>query len=326
MKLASLKNGTRDGQLVVVSRDLRLAVAAEAVAPSMRHAIDNWAQVEAKLASLSDKLNAGQAEGAVAFAPSQAMAPLPRTHQFIDASVFPTHGEIMARAYKLTIKQESGVPILVPRQGDDFRGPTDDYEIPSEDDQVDFEGEFAVITDDIPMGASAAEAGARIRLVTMLNDVSMRSYVLKEVSLGFGLVRAKTATIFAPVAVTPDELGSAWKDSRVHLDMNVSRNGQRFGNPNGGEMEMGFDQLLAYIAYNRRLGAGFVLGSGTVSNKDYRKVGSACLAEQRALEMIDGGQSVTPFMKYGERLQFDVKSFDGASVFGAIDFKLVPAA
>ena len=309
---------------MVVSRDLRHAVHAASIALTMRQAIDNWAQVEARLVELSSTLNAGRADGAIEFDPSNAMAPLPRAHQFIDASVYPTHGEIMARAYKLSIKQEPGIPILVPRQGDDFRGPADDYEIPSEDDQIDFEGEFAVITDDIPMGASAADAGARIRLLTMLNDVSMRSYVFKEINLGFGLVRAKTATVFAPVAVTPDELGSAWKDSRIHLDMNVSRNGQWFGNPNGGEMEMGFDEILAYIAYNRRLGAGFVLGSGTVSNKDHRNVGSACLAEQRALEVIDRGQPVTPFMKYGERMRFDVRTAEGASVFGAIDFELVP--
>lgn len=324
MKLASLKNNTREGRLVVVSRDLRQAVQADDIAPTMREAIDGWRRVEGKLRHLYEQLESGGAKNTFAFEPTQAMAPLPRSHQFIDASAFPTHGEIMTRAYKLSIKQEPGVPILVPRQGDDFRGPTDDYEVPSEGDQVDFEGEFAVITDDIPMGTTAAQAAKRIRLVTILNDVSMRSHVFREVSLGFGMVRAKTATVFGPVAVTPDELGDAWQDSRVQLDLHVSRNSQWFGNPSGAEMDMSFAQLLEYIAYNRRLGAGFVLGSGTVSNEDYRQVGSACLAEQRALEVIDRGEPTTPFLQFGERVRFEAKDAGGASVFGAIDFRLIP--
>jgi fumarylacetoacetate (FAA) hydrolase len=325
MKLASLKNGSRDGRLVIVSRDLRQAVSAEAIASNMRQAIDNWSTVEPALNLLYGQLNAGSAMGAFAFDATQAMAPLPRSHQFVDASAFLNHGDIMVEAYKLSIKTEPGVPILVPRQGDDFRGPTDDYEVPTEDDQSDFEGEFAVITDDVPMGATPAEALARVRLVTVLNDISMRAYVFKEVSLGFGMMRAKPATIFAPVAVTPDELGDAWKDGRVHLDMKVSRNGEWFGNPNGREMDFSFGELLSYIAYNRRLGAGMILGSGTVSNKRYREVGSACLAECRAVETIDQGQASTPWMQFGERLRFEVEDAQGQSVFGTIDFKFVTA-
>ncbi len=326
MKLATLKNGGREGRLVVVSRDLQLAVAAEAVAPTMRHAIDHWAGVEAGLKALYLQLNAGQAIGAFAFDPAQAMAPLPRSHQFVDASAFLNHGEIMVEAYKLNIKVEPGVCILVPRQGDDFRGPTDDYEFPTEADQCDFEGEFAVITDDIPMGATPAQALAQVRLVTVLNDISMRAHQFREISLGFGLIRAKTATIFAPVAVTPDELGDAWQDGKVLLDLHVARNGEWFGHPNGREMDFGFGELLAYMAYNRRLGAGLVLGSGTVSNKDHRKVGSACLAERRAVETIDQGAASTAWMAYGERLRFEAKDAQGRSVFGAIDTKFVPSA
>ena len=325
MKLASLKNGARDGRLVVVSRDLTQAVSAEKVAPTMRHAIDNWTAVEAGLQALSEQLNAGKAAGAFAFEPTQAMAPLPRSHQFVDASAFLNHGDIMVEAFKLNIKTEPGVCILVPRQGDDFRGPTEDYEFPTEDDQCDFEGEFAVITDDIPMGATPAEALARVRLVTVLSDISMRAHQFREISMGFGLMRAKPATIFAPVAVTPDELGESWRDGRVHLDLHVARNGEWFGHPNGGEMDFGLGDLLSYMAYNRRLGAGLVLGTGTVSNKGHRQVGSACLAERRAVETIDKGTASTPWMKYGERLRFEAKDAKGQSVFGALDFKLVPA-
>lgn len=325
MKLASLKNGSRDGRLVVVSRDLKLALPAESVAATMRDAIDDWLAVEPRLNLLYEQLNAGKASHAFSFDPAHAMAPLPRSHQFVDASAFLNHGEIMVEAYKLNIKQEPGVCILVPRQGDDFRGPTDDYEFPSEADQFDFEGEFAAITGDIPMGATPDEALAQVRLLTALNDVSMRAYQFKEISLGFGLMRAKPATVFAPVAVTPDELGEAWKDGRIHLEMHVSRNGEWFGQPNGSEMDFGFGELLSYMAYNRRLGAGLVLGTGTVSNRNHRTVGSACLAERRAVEVIDTGTSTTPWLQFGERLRFDAKDAKGESMFGAIDFKAVPA-
>lgn len=325
MKLASLKGGGRDGRLVVVSRDLRRAVPANAVAPTMRHAIDHWRRVEPGLRALSLELDAGRASDAFDFDPAQAMAPLPRSHQFVDASAFLHHGELMERAYKLDVKHEPGRCILVPRQGDDFRGPTDDYEFPSEADQCDFEGEFAVITDDVAMGATPAQALAAVRLVTVLNDVSMRAHLARELGLGFGLLISKPATVFAPVAVTPDELGTAWRDGRVHLDLHVSRNGQWFGQPNGGEMDFGFGELLSALAYNRRLGAGMVLGSGTVSNRGFRQVGSACLSEQRAVEVIDHGEPSTPFLSFGERMRMEAKDANGHAVFGAIDFKLVPS-
>ncbi|MBP7566814.1 MAG: fumarylacetoacetate hydrolase family protein [Burkholderiaceae bacterium] len=325
MKLASLKNGQRDGRLVVVSRDLAHAVDAAPVAATMRDAIENWATAEPQLRALYDALNAGTAARSFAFDAREAMAPLPRSHQFVDASAFLNHGDIMERAYNLTVKKTPGVPILVPRQGDDFRGPTGDYEFPAEADQCDFEGEFAVITDDVPMGTPAVEAGRHIKLVTILNDVSMRGHLTRELQMGFGLLLAKPATVFAPVAVTPDELGGAWKDGRVHLDMKVTRNGEWFGHPNGREMDWGFGEMIAHMAYNRRLGAGFVLGSGTVSNKDHRTVGSACLAERRAIETIDSGAATTGFMRFGETLRFDAVDARGQSVFGAIDFRFVAA-
>lgn len=325
MKLATLRNGSRDGRLVVVSRDLREAVDAAPVAATMREALENWTAVEPALRALAAALADGSANGRFAFDPAQALAPLPRSHQFVDASAFLNHGDIMERAYNLTVKKTPGIPILVPRQGDDFRGPCDDYEFPDVEDQCDFEGEFAVITDDVPMGASPAQAQSHIRLVTILNDVSMRRHLFREIQMGFGLVQAKPATIFAPVAVTPDELGEAWQDGRVALDMRVSRNGEDFGHPNGREMDWSFGEILSHIAYNRRLGAGFVLGSGTVSNRDYAQVGSACLAERRALEVIDNGEASTPFIQFGETLRFEARDADGASMFGAIDVRFVPA-
>lgn len=326
MKLATLKDGSRDGRLAVVSRDLKLACRTAEATPTMRDALDEWPRVQPQLQALYEQLNAGQAEGSFAFDPAQAMAPLPRTHQFIDASAFLNHGKVMQKASGAKSGLEAGDCILVPRQADDFRGPVDDYEFPSEADNCDFEGEFAVVTGDIPMGTSAAQALGGVRLVMLMNDISMRRFTRKELQIGFGLIRAKPATVFSPVAVTPDELGTAWADGRIHLDLHVSRNGEWFGNPNGREMDFGLGELIAHIAYNRRLGAGFLLGTGTVSNLDHEKVGSACLAERRALETIAQGAAVTPWMQYGDRLRFEARDAGGQSVFGAIDVKLVPAA
>jgi fumarylacetoacetate (FAA) hydrolase len=324
MKLATLKDGNRDGRLAVVSRDLQRACLAGEATRTMRDALDDWERMEPALKAVYEKLNAGQQPGAFAFDPARAMAPLPRTHQFIDASAFMNHGKIMQKASGANIKIEPGTCLLVPRQADDFRGPTDDYEFPTEADQCDFEGEFAVITGDIAIGATPAQALASVRLVTVLNDVSMRRYQFKEIQMGFGLIRSKTATVFAPVAVTPDELGDAWVDGRIHLDLHVSRNGEWFGHPNGREMDFSLGDLLAYIAYNRRLGAGFVLGTGTVSNAGHEQVGSACLAERRALETIAHGVPTTAWMQYGERLRFEARDAQGGSIFGAIDMKFVP--
>lgn len=323
MKLATLKNGSRDGRLVVVSRNLQQAVDATSICPTMQAAVEQWGTVEPALQTLYTQLNEGRAAGAFAFDPHQAMAPLPRAYQFIDASAFLNHGDIMEKAFNLTVEKTPGVPILVPRQADDFRGPCDDFEFPSEADNGDFEGEIAAITDDLPMGTRPAEAERHIKLLVLLNDVSMRAHLFKELKMGFGFVLAKPATVFAPVAVTPDELGDAWRDGRVHLDLHVHRNGQPFGHPNGREMDFSFGEMLAHIAYNRHLRAGMVLGSGTFSNKNYAQVGSACLAEQRAVDVINHGEPKTPWLRFGETLRFEMFDREGQSVFGAIDFKMV---
>lgn len=325
MKLATLRNGHRDGRLVIVSRDLARAVDATAIAPTLQAALDDWAQHERALLALASRLEAGTAEGAFAFDPAQAMAPLPRAHQFVDASAFLNHGNIMERAFNLTVKRPEGVPILVQRQSDDFAGPCDDFRFPSEADNADYEGEFGVIVDHIAMGSSAEQCARAIRLVVMLDDVSMRRFVAPEMQMGFGFIQAKPATVFAPVAVTPDELGPAWRDGRVHLDLRVSRNGTLVGRPNGHEMDWSFGQLLAHLAYNRNLRAGTVLGSGTVSNREAATVGSACLAEVRALEAIAHGEPRTPWLRHGERLRFESLDDAGQSCFGAIDFRMVTA-
>jgi fumarylacetoacetate (FAA) hydrolase len=326
MKLATLKNGTRDGRLVVVSRDLARATDAAPLAPTMQHAIEHWDAIAPGLQSIYELLNAGRALVDFAFDPTQAMSPLPRTHQFVDASAFLNHGNIMEQAYDLHVKKTPGIPILVQRQSDDFLGPCDDYPFPTEADNGDFEGEFAVLVDDTPMGCSADVAASKIRLLMILNDVSMRAHLFRELQMGFGFINAKPATVFGPVAVTPDELGDAWQNGRVHLDMRVARNGEWFGNPNGREMDWSFGELLAHLAYNRNLRAGTILGSGTVSNKAYRTVGSACLAEKRAGEKIATGDSSTPFLKFGDRLRFEALDANGLSVFGAVDHRFVPAS
>ncbi|KRB93552.1 fumarylacetoacetate hydrolase family protein [Noviherbaspirillum sp. Root189] len=326
MKLATLKNGTRDGKLVVVSRDLTRAVEAGAKVPTMQAAIEHWEQVLPYLQDLSDRLNSNDISGAIPFHSSDAAAPLPRAYQFVDASSFLNHGSIMEKAFKVAPQVPPGTPILVQRQGDDFCGPNDDYVLVDEAELGDFEGEIAVIVDDIPFGTKADQTMKHIRLLMILNDVSMRAHVGREMGMGFGFIQAKPATTFGPVAVTPDELGVGWSNGRVCLDLHVHRNGELFGHPNGREMDYSFGQLLQHLCHNRNLRAGTVLGTGTFSNVDHETVGSACLAERRALETIAHGEAKTPFLQYGDRLRFEMFGADGHSIFGAIDQRFVPPA
>jgi fumarylacetoacetate (FAA) hydrolase len=323
MKLATLNNGSRDGRLLVVSRDLSQAVYASSIVDTMIEALENWQTVEEPLKNRYQHLNEGMLKDAFPFDAAKVMSPLPRCHQFVDASAFLNHGNIMEQAYDLDVKKDVGIPILVQRQSDDFLGPCEDYAYPSEADEGDFEGEFAVVVDDMPMGVTEKEAHQHIKLVMILNDMSMRAHLFRELTMGFGFIQAKPATVFGPVAVTPDELGDAWRDGRVHLDMNVKRNGEWFGNPNGREMDFSFGQVLSHLGYNRKLRAGAIVGSGTVSSKDWKNVGSACLAERRALDLIEFGKFRTEFLSYGESLRFEVFARDGSSVFGAIEHKMI---
>jgi fumarylacetoacetate (FAA) hydrolase len=323
MKLASLKSESGDGALIIVSRDLRRATHARSVAPTLRAALDNWQTVAPALEVLYKELNSDSAPNAFDFDSHACGAPLPRTHQFIDASAFLNHGRIMTQAYHPEKKADLSVPVLIQRQADDFTGPHDDYPFPDEADDCDFEGEIGAILADTPMATRASDALKHVRLFVLFNDVSMRKHLFRELAMGFGFILAKPATAFAPVAVTPDELGNEWQDGRVHLDMRVQRNGTLVGHPNGREMSFGFHELIEYITYNRNLRSGMLLGSGTFSNIDYRSVGSACLAEQRAIEKLEHGTASTPWLHFGEQLRFEMLGRDGQSIFGAIDHRFI---
>ncbi|OPA93856.1 fumarylacetoacetate hydrolase [Pseudomonas fluorescens] len=319
MKLSTLKNLNRDGRLVVVSRDLAWAVDAGDIAATLQEAVERWAHVESVLRARYDALNEGTLAGAFAFDPQQAAAPLPRAWQWLDASSFLSHGERMQKAFGLDpIEGVEHTPLMYQGCGDDFLGAHDDIVLPNESHGIDFEGEFAVLVDEVPMGCSAQDAVDHIRLIVQINDVSLRALAPREMKTGFGFIQAKSSSSFAPVAITPDELGEAWHDGRVHLPLRVEWNGQWFGHAHGGAMHFGFHQLIAHAALTRRLRAGCVIGSGTVSNAD-PTVGAACIAERRAVEMIEHGALRTSFMRFGDRVRMEVFDLQGQSVFGAID-------
>lgn len=321
MKLATLPNASRDGQLVVVSRDLQWA--AQAPVPTLQLAIENWAENEPKLQAVYARLNAGTSADAFRFDPALAMAPLPRAYQWCDASAFLNHGTLMQKAFNLEpIDGAEHTPLMYQGAGDDFLGAHADICLPSVSQGIDFEGEFAVLLDDVPLGCPAEQAIGHIKLLLQVNDISLRALAPREMQTGFGFLQAKPSSAFAPVAVTPDELGDAWRDGRVHLALNVQWNGAWFGQPHGGQMNFSFAQLIAHAALTRRLGAGSLIGSGTVSNAE-RSAGSACIAERRAIEMIEHGAPRTGFMQFGDRVRMEVFDAGGQSLFGAIDQRVV---
>jgi fumarylacetoacetate (FAA) hydrolase len=324
MKLATLKNGRKDGRLVLVSRDLQRAVAADDIAPSMLDAIERWRDTAPQLAARYEALNAGTAAAAFDFDPAAAAAPLPRAPQWCDGSAFLNHGRLMEKAFNIEpIPDSDKLPLMYQGGSDDLLGPHDDLPLPDEAHGIDFEGEFGVIVDSVPMGCSARAARSRILLLVQINDVSLRAFGPREMRTGFGFFQAKPSSSFAPVAVTPDEIGAAWQEARVHLDLSVAYNGRWFGEPNGREMNFGFDELIAHAATTRRLSAGTLIGSGTVSNAGGAK-GSACIAERRAIELIAQGASATPFMRFGDRVRMEAR-WNDQPVFGAIDQRIVQA-
>ncbi|MHC8314673.1 fumarylacetoacetate hydrolase family protein [Pseudomonas sp. LB3P31] len=325
MKLATLKNASRDGQLVVVSRDHQWALDASSVALTLQQAIENWDSAEPRLQALARQLEDGERSSAFAFDPAQAMAPLPRAYQWCDGSAFLSHGALMQKAFNLEpIDGAEHTPLMYQGAGDDFLGGRDDIALPSESQGIDFEGEFVVLVDDVPMGCVAAQALTHIKLILQINDVSLRALAPREMRTGFGFLQAKPSSSFAPLAITPDELGEAWRDGRVHLPLHVQWNGQWFGHPHGGQMNFNFGELIAHAALTRRLRAGTLIGSGTVSNAE-RDAGSACIAERRAIEMIEHGAAQTGFMRFGDRVRMDVLGSEGQSLFGAIDQRVVEA-
>lgn len=325
MKLGTIPNGTRDGELVVVSADLTTAVSAKAVAPNLLHAMENWATVEPGLRALAADLATGKAQETFAFDQDKALSPLPRSFQWIDGSCFKNHLYLMARATGRDpeIEMNSPFPLMYQGMSDDFYPPRGDIVLPREEDWIDFEGEVGVVLSEVPMGTKAAEAHKYIKLILLINDVSCRAFVKREITVGFGWMHAKPSTAFSPVAVTPDELGDDWKDGRVQLPLDVTWNGKLFGRPNAREMSFSFFDLIEHAAHTRKLAAGTLFGSGTVSNANYHEVGSACIAERRSIENIEQGGARTPFMSFGDTIRMEMFDAAGRSIFGAIDQKVV---
>ena len=294
MKLATLKDGTRDGKLVVVSRDLARAVLASSVAGTLVAALEDWAQSAPRLQQLYEALNAGKSSAAFDFNPVRLAAPLPRAPQWLDASAFHSHGDLMDKVFGLPpIEGKREIPLMYQGASDDLLGPRDDMPFPTEADGIDFEAEVAVVVGRVPMATRPDQALGHVKLLMLVNDASLRVLAGREIKTGFGFLQSKPSTSFAPVAVTPDELGTAWRDGRIHLPVRVDWNGKRFGTPDASQMGFGFQQLVAHAARTRNLHPGTIIGSGTISNNEYRTVGSACIAERRGIETVDHGKATT---------------------------------
>lgn len=324
MKLATLKNDTRDGQLVLVSRDLTTCATVAAVAPTMQLLLDHWTARAPQLAALYADLNAGRLAQARPFDPGQAMAPLPRAYQWCDGSAYLSHAELVRKARNAEMPEFLyHDPMMYQGASDTLLGARDDILVADAAWGIDLEAEVAVITGDVPMGVSAAAADACIRLVTLVNDVSLRNLIPHELSKGFGFFHSKPSTAFACVAVTPDELAPHWDGAKLNLPLVSWVNGVELGHPHAGtDLDFDFLRLIAHAARTRHLAAGTIIGSGTVSNRD-RSAGSSCLAERRMLEIIDHGKPATEFLQFGDVVQIDMLDPQGQSIFGAIRQKVV---
>jgi fumarylacetoacetate (FAA) hydrolase len=325
MKLASLKSAGRDGQLLVVDRQLKHAVLAEEVAPTLQQALDDWSVAAPALEALYERLNRGDCKSAFELDVTQLHSPLPRAYQWADGSAYVNHVELVRKARGAQMPENFWHDPLMYQGGSDaFIGPCDPIAVSSEQFGIDFEAEIAVIVDDTPMGVSVAEALSYVRLIMLVNDVSLRALIPAEIGKGFGFFHSKPSSSFSPVAITPDELGDVWREGKVHLPLISTLNNERFGAPNAGvDMTFNFAELIAHAAKTRPLCAGTIIGSGTVSNVD-RSSGSSCLAEKRMLEMIESGQATTAFMKYGDRIRIEMFDAAGDSLFGAIDQVVSP--
>lgn len=324
MRFATLPNGHPDGCLHIVSRDNTRAVPAQA-ARTLQEALDDWGALAPALEKEYSSLNEGSAKDAFPFDPAAALAPLPRAWQWLDGSAFTSHGDLMKLAFGFTAEHPDGLPLMYQGVSDRFLAPTEPAAFPSEQDDIDFEGEFGVICDAIPMGASTEECRRHIRLLVQINDWSLRRMGPAEMKTGFGVLQCKPRCSMGPVAVTPDEIGLAWRDARIGLRLEVALNGQEFGRAHGSAMSVGFDRLAAHACYSRDLVAGTVIGSGTVSNADAREVGSSCITERRMLEILDQGTAKTGFLRFGDRVRMEARAPDGAPVFGAIESTVMKA-
>jgi fumarylacetoacetate (FAA) hydrolase len=334
MKLATLKQGGRDGTLVVVSRDLAYCQAVGEISRTLQQALDHWDEVRPRLERVYDMLNQGApqqtARHAIAFDPRLCHSPLPRAYQWLDGSAYLNHVELVRRARGAELPPEFLVdPLMYQGGSDSFVGPRDPVLVGDEAWGIDFEGEVAAITGDVPIGATPDACARQIRLLMLVNDISLRNLIPAELAKGFGFLQSKPASAFSPVAVTPDELGPAWSNTRVHLPLEVELNGAPFGRPNAAvDMSFNFAQLIAHAAKTRELEAGSVVGSGTVSNRQGSLFGSSvanggvgycCIAEVRMYETIEEGKPKTPFMRFGDRIRIEMKDSSGASIFGAIE-------
>jgi fumarylacetoacetate (FAA) hydrolase len=330
MKLATLKDGSRDGQLVVVSRDLARAVGVPEIARTLQAALDDWDSVAPGLRAIAAELDAGRLADAEPFKSAAAMAPLPRAYQWADGSAYVNHVALVRRARGAEMPPSFWTdPLMYQGASDHMLGACEDIVLADEAWGIDFEAEVAVITDDVAMGTSAMEARTRIRLLTLANDVSLRNLIPAELAKGFGFLQSKPASAFSPVAVTPDELDDAWRDGKVHRPLLTHLNGALFGRPDAGtDMTFDFGTLIAHVAKTRELEAGSIVGSGTVSNTEnggpgrpaaQGGVGYSCIAEQRMVETIQTGAAHTPFMCFGDRVRIEMLDERGRSIFGAID-------
>jgi len=322
VKLATRRNGTRDGQLLVVSKDLSSAIPAAEI-PTLQNALDNWNLAEKTLISTYEKLNRQELRNAPTFQQLQLESPLPRAYQWADASAYVNHVELVRQARGAEIpKSFWHDPLMYQGGSDQFLGPHDDIPLQDEAWGLDFEAEVAIIVNDTPMGVTPGEAGVHILLFLLVNDISLRNLIPAELAKGFGFFQSKPSSAFAPVAVTPDELGNAWDGKKLKLPLVTHLNNEEFGRPNAGiDMTFDFPTLIAHAARTRPLSAGTIIGSGTISNRD-RSVGSSCLAEKRMLEKIKSGQCTTPFLKAGDQVRMEMFDEKGDSIFGTINQKI----
>ncbi len=325
MKLGSLKEGGRDGTLIVVARDLTRAVRATGIAATLQAALEDWSNLAPRLNALSDSLNTGDADGVFEVDFNALAAPLPRAYEFVDGSAYLPHVERVRRARGAEVPESFYTdPLMYQATSAGFLGPRDPVRVVSEDYGIDLEAEIVVVTDDVPMAVTPAQAARHIQLIGLVNDVSLRNLIPAELAKGFGFLQSKPRSALSPVFVTPDELGTAWRDSKLHLPLLTHINGQWFGAPEAGvDMQFDFAQLVAHAAKTRPLAAGAIVGSGTIANQDTSK-GASCFAERRVVETLRDGKASTPFMKFGDVVRIEMKSADGNDLFGAIEQRIEP--
>ncbi|WP_101925635.1 MULTISPECIES: fumarylacetoacetate hydrolase family protein [Luteimonas] len=320
MKLGSLKEGGRDGTLIVVSRDLATAVRATGIAPTLQRALEDWTNTAPRLNALYESLNAGDADGVFDIEMARLASPLPRAYEFVDGSAYLPHVARVRKARGAEVPESFYTdPLMYQATSASFYGPRDTVKVVSEDYGIDLEAEIVVITDDVPMAVTPEQAAGHIQLVGLVNDVSLRNLIPGELAKGFGFLQSKPRSTLSPVFVTPDELGGAWRDNKLHLPLLTHVNGDWFGAPEAGvDMQFDFAQLVAHAAKTRPLSAGTIVGSGTIANEDTTK-GASCFAEKRTVEALEHGAPQTPFMAFGDTVRTEMFDADGASIFGAIE-------